>query len=640
MKQKLCFRPRLERLEDRLNPNGVIAPIVNAGPPITLQEGAQPVFALQGSFTDSNSPAFDSGEFFVRQTNGTPVAFGAVKINQSAQTFSFNLVPLPPGSYTLELDVTDAGVTGTATTPLVMQAASPGQPAAPVVNAGPAVTVVEGSQPNSFPMTASFVDPNSAGQTYLPCAFFVTDSNGNLVEDGGVQVNVPNQTLSYSVVDVLPGQYTITLQLRDGNLTGLGFTTMDVLPNQPPTPPSLPQVVAPANSTIAEGGTFGGVYSFSDQGKGPWKIDVNLGNGSPDLILNSSTPQSYSLSATYFVQSAGQPNGVYQGTVTVTDLGDGLTGSASFQVKVLATAPVVNAGPPITVIQQNVIPLTASFSDPDSVNWTAQFTVRSSATGAFVEDGGVSVNQQTKTLQYNVVGLAPGTYAIIIQVSYGDVSSTAVTQLTVQSPVVQHAPQVVAPANGVAKEGGVYTGTYSFSDPDGGPWTVVVNLGNGSAPLVFQKAQPGAYSFAAVYPRDSRLQPGGVYHGTVTVTDSTGLSTAAGFTVFVQDVPPTVQVSSALFSSWYYPALPVTARYYDPDPMGVVSASYLIRNALGQIVSTGVGYVNTFNHTVQFTLFRLPPGRYTVSFSVTDDGQTTVAQSTLWELPYYYPYWL
>jgi hypothetical protein len=641
MKQKTCFRPRLELLEERQNPSGAIAPIVNAGPPLTLQEGVGPIFTVQGSFNDSNTPAFDTGEFFVRQaSNGALVDFGAIKINQPAQTLSYNLVNLPPGNYTVELDVTDDGVTGIGHTTLVMQSPPPTNPAAPVVNAGPTVTVTEGSQPNSIPMTASFVDPNAAGQTYLPCSFLVTDSNGNLVEDGGVQVNVQNGTLSYSVVEVLPGNYSVSLQLRDGNLTGLGFTSLDVLPNQAPPPPSAPVVVAPANETIAEGSTFGGVYSFSDQGPGPWKIDVNLGNGSPDLILNSSAPQAYSLAAVYFQQSSAQPGGAYHGTVTVTDLGDGQSGSAAFAVTVLPATPVVNAGPPTTVIQQTVIPLTASFSDPDSItNWTAQFTVRNVATGAFVEDGGVVVNQQSKTLQYNVVELSPGTYSIILQVSYGNVSGTAVTQLTVQSPVVQHAPQVVAPVNGAVNEGGIYTGIYSFSDPDGGPWTVVVNLGNGAAPLVFQKAQPGAYSFQAVYPRDSRLQAGGVYHGTVTVTDSTGLSSSGNFTVLVQDVPPTVEVSSELFGSWYNPALPVSAWYYDPDPAGIVTASYLVRNSFGQVVASGRGYVNPLNHTLEFLLPRLLPGRYTVSLSVTDDGMTTVAQTNLWELPYYY-WWL
>src|SRR6185437_12724705 len=98
------------------------------------------------------------------------------------------------------------------------------QPVVPTVNAGPDVTVTEGSQPNVIPMQGTFSDPNATPQSYLPAIFYVTRaSDGTPVEDGGVQVNLQNHTLNYDVVEVPPGDYTIKLQLTDGSSTGTGI---------------------------------------------------------------------------------------------------------------------------------------------------------------------------------------------------------------------------------------------------------------------------------------------------------------------------------------------------------------------------------------------------------------------------------
>src|SRR5579885_264656 len=255
-RRNMTYRPRLETLEDRLALSISGPPIVDPGPPITLQEGTQSVFALQGSFTApgySSQTDWATGEFFVRDSGGKLVEFGGATVKND-QNLIYDVVPLPPGAYTLELDLTIDGIKGSGQTSLTMLPPPPSQGPI-VVNAGPDVTTPEGAQPNSIPMSGSFTDPNIAGKTYLPCAFYVTrDSDGALIEDGGVQVNVANQTLSYSVVQVWPGDYTVTLRLTDGNMTGVGMTHLHVLPNQPPPPPSAPQVVAPANAVITEGG--------------------------------------------------------------------------------------------------------------------------------------------------------------------------------------------------------------------------------------------------------------------------------------------------------------------------------------------------------------------------------------------------
>jgi hypothetical protein len=658
--QRRNRRLEFDVLEDRLalsllagsaNDQPPIVPTVDAGPPITVQPYQQTGSALQltGSFVDPeiNVNDYASGAFYLRRaSDGGLVEDGGASVDSLRRTLNYTLVVPAPGTYTLELDLTYNNTTGSGQTTLtVLSSTPPGTPQViPIVDAGPDTTVYEGQQPNIIPMQGSFSDPNATPESYLPAVFYVRrEGDGSLVEDGGVSVNLQTHALNYDVVQVPPGDYVIAVQLTDGSLTGTGTTYLNVLPN--PLPPAAPQVVPPANGNITEGGTFRGVYSFTDSGAGPWTVKVDLGNGLPPLTLSPvMQPEGFSLGAVYFQDSAEQPGGVFHGSVTVTDAATGLTGSASFTVLVHDAAPIVDAGPDVTVTegaQPNVIPLSGSFSDPGPTeNWSALFTVRRQD-GSFVEDGGVFVDPASKTLKYSAVQLTPGLYTVTLAVNDGDASGSAVTHLTVLPNPVPHAPVVVAPANAVINEGGTYNGTYSFSDPDGGPWTVSVNLGTGGAPLVLTNVkQPGSFNLAALYSNDSANQPGGVFHGSVTVTDSTGLSGSAAFTVLVHEVAPVLHVPPALVMHttpwpwWWRSAYqPVTISYSDPAPAGVLSASFTVRNQHGKVVEAGFGYVNSASHTARFYLRDLPAGRYTVSFTLTDDGSAGYAQTTLAVVP-------
>jgi hypothetical protein len=102
-------------------------------------------------------------------------------------------------------------------------------------------------------------------------------------------------------------------------------------------------------------------------------------------------------------------------------------------------------------------------------------------------------------------------------------------------------PVVTAPANQMADEG---TSTSfnlgSFTDPDGGPWDVVVNWGDGSTDTTINDFTPagslGTASHTYADGPDTHMV-------TVTVTDSTGRSDSATFQVTVANVDPTVTLS-------------------------------------------------------------------------------------------------
>ena len=87
------------------------------------------------------------------------------------------------------------------------------------------------------------------------------------------------------------------------------------------TPPTVPQ-------TSVEGALQSfNLGSFTDSGPGPWTADVKWGDGQDTTF--STTPGSLGLQSHTYGEE-----GPYTATVTVTDTGDGLTGSASFGVTV------------------------------------------------------------------------------------------------------------------------------------------------------------------------------------------------------------------------------------------------------------------------------------------------------------------
>ena len=92
-------------------------------------------------------------------------------------------------------------------------------------------------------------------------------------------------------------------------------------------------------------------------------------------------------------------------------------------------------------------------------------------------------------------------------------------------------PNVMGPANQTAIEGASQTiNLGSFIDPDGSPWTVDVNWGDGSVDTVFTTPTSGSLGTA-----NHTYAEEGSYAAKVTVTDSTSLSGSAKFQMTVSD---------------------------------------------------------------------------------------------------------
>src|SRR5262245_28982037 len=98
------------------------------------------------------------------------------------------------------------------------------------------------------------------------------------------------------------------------------------------------------------------------------------------------------------------------------------------------------------------------------------------------------------------------------------------------------APTTTAAADQQATDGvSAVFSLASFTDPDGGPWSVDVDWGDGSLHTTFTTTSAGSLSQQShIYAEE------GTGTITVTVTDITTLSNSSSFTVNVADAPPTI----------------------------------------------------------------------------------------------------
>ncbi|WP_422926635.1 PKD domain-containing protein [Singulisphaera sp. PoT] len=166
----------------------------------------------------------------------------------------------------------------------------------------------------------------------------------------------------------------------------------------------------------------------------------------------------------------------------------------------------------------------------------------------------------------------------------------------------------------------------SFADPDGGPWTVDVNWGDGSPDTIFNVTAPGT-----IPPKAHTYVEEGFYAGTITVTDtSNGQFDSKLFSIVTADADLTAGVPVALVANTgvALPAATVVGRFTDanlsaPDPDGdfLTTIDWGDGSPLttGIVVQTGPGAFE-----IEGGHSYAKPGNYATKISVHDDGGETV----------------
>ncbi len=163
---------------------------------------------------------------------------------------------------------------------------------------------------------------------------------------------------------------------------------------------------------------------------------------------------------------------------------------------------------------------------------------------------------------------------------------------------VNDAPALEAGGDADALEGGLFTRQLAIGDPDPDVRTITVDFGDGSAPVVFNSAQPNP-TINHVY------GPQGLFTVTVTVDDNSGAANAVEvdtFEVTVLNAPPiadpdsfTVSEDAASFANNVItPTSQVADRDPGGDPLTVVAVNGVDAN-VGQRIALPSGAFVTLN---------------------------------------------
>ncbi len=211
-------------------------------------------------------------------------------------------------------------------------------------------------------------------------------------------------------------------------------------------------------------------------------------------------------------------------------------------------------------------------------------------------------------------------------------SITLVADLLRSATVGLTAPVVNGPGNQSAVEGASQAFNLgSFVDPNGGPWSVDVNWGDGTPDTIFTASTAGTLATS-----NHAYSEEGLYTPKVTVTDSTSLSDSATFQVTVSD-PAVIPTGGSTFSAieGALSTSQTVATFTDPggaEALGDYSATIDWGDSTpissGKITFNGTPGSKTDVFTVSGTHSYGEEGMATITVTISHDSTPTVTATT------------
>ena len=292
------------------------APVVDAGPDQTVN--LPNVATLNGAVTDDGLPSGGTLTSTWSKVSG-PGTVTFSNPNSPSTTAAFSA----PGQYVLQLSASDSQLSTSATLSITVIP----QNHAPVVDAGPDQTV---NLPNVANLNGTVTDDG------LPSGGTLTSTWSKVSGPGTVTFSNANSTSTTASFSA-PGQYVLQLSASDSQLSTSATLNVTVIPqNQPPVVNAgadqtvqLP-ALANLNGTVTDDGLPSGSTLTLTWTKVSGPGTVTFGNAN----LASTTAQ-FSAPGNYVLR------------LTASD--SLLSSSADVNVTVLASVPVVNAGPNQTI---------------------------------------------------------------------------------------------------------------------------------------------------------------------------------------------------------------------------------------------------------------------------------------------------
>jgi hypothetical protein len=466
---------------------------------------------------------------------------------------------------------------------------------------------------------ATFTDPGGAealdGTHYTAS---INWGDQTTATAGSITVSNGTFTISGSHTYISSGNFTITTSINHETI----LTTVKSSASVGTTPALV--VSAPSSQTSSEGSlanfTLG---SFTDTGgSGPWLATVSWGDGTTDSSFSPGAPGPLgTLMHTY------SEEGPYTVTVTVQDTGDGMSGSAPFQVAVSDPAVL---GTPVAVSATAGSGFTApvaTFTDPggaealDGMHYTASINWGDQTTAT---TGSITVSNGTFTISGSHTYASSGNFTITTSINHEGVITPVATSATVGGS--SSAPVVSGPGNQTSVEGATTSFSLgSFSDSGNGPWTVLVGWGDGTSHTNFNPTATGPLgSQSHTYAEE------GTYTVILTVQDTgDGLSGSATFQVTVSDpavlgTPVAVNATAgAAFSG-------AVATFTDPGGAEANDGTHYTASinwgdqttaTTGSITVSGGAFTISGSHTYASS------GNFTITTSINHEGVFTSVTS-------------
>jgi uncharacterized delta-60 repeat protein len=494
--------------------------------------------------TGSSSAAEAGDTVTLFDTDGTTIL--GTSIVGSDGTWTVQSSSLSNGAHTLTAKITDTvGVQSTASTSLTVDIDA--QDPVPTITDN-ATSHPEGTKID-LAGAANDPDPTFGTPTF---AYTVTDDNGQSIANGG------NANFSFTPDD--NGTYTVKLTVTDaaGNV-GVAtdiITVTNVAPTATLTVDSNPGTEG-AVETLTASATDPGTVDYADGFTYSYTVTKQHDGGAITTFASgTSGPES-----TDPISFMPDDDGTYVVTVTATDKDGGISNSATQTLVItnVAPTPTIN-GAPTTAPEGTPIPLTASATDPSSVDtaagftyaWTVSRTYNSVTTTGYATGTGSSF---TFTPDHG-----PATYTVTLTATDkdgGSQSTSTTINATYAPPTVGLTGSMSDPSNPTANdaEGSTFTLTLSpVNNPGylGGNrvQNYFINWGDGTTQEVSAATLPESTGGTVTHVYTDGTVPQGTttpdYTIHVDIQDTDGYHTDAGVLgVVVYNLPPTATFSGS-----------------------------------------------------------------------------------------------
>ena len=472
-------------------------PVVDAGPDLTIREGA--IITLNGTASDVDGDALT-----YRWSHGPPLA---VLFDDPASPSTSFTAPQVNATTTISLTlaVSDGNATTSDSLALTISDVPPNRP--PTVDAGPDLTIREGAI-ITLNGTASDVDGDALTYRW---------SHGPALAVSFDDPASPSTSFTAPQVNATT-TISLTLAVSDGKATtsdSLALTISDVPPNRPPT------VNAGPDLTIREGAiiTLNGTASDVDGDA----LTYRWSHG-PALAVSFDDPASPSTSFT-----APQVNTTTTISLTLAVSDGNATTSDSLALTISDVPPnrppTVDAGPDLTIREGAIITLNGTASDVDGDALTYRWSHGPALAVSF--DDPASPSTSFTAPQVN----ATTTISLTLAVSDGKATTSDSLALTISDVPPNRPPTVNAGPDLTIREGAIITLNGTASDVDGDALTYRWSHGPALAVSFDDPASPST-SFTApqVNTTTTISLTLAVSDGKATTSDSLALT--------ISDVPP------------------------------------------------------------------------------------------------------